>query len=101
LETIYIQRTTEDSACPRNVIKAAFFDARQLFDERGNLLPIQKQEALARDVQGMKVTVFHGPDSRTVSVELPDKIKALEQVSRAIGLFPADPGATINSLETK
>lgn len=73
--------------------RIAFFDIRNLFDDQGRPLPVQKlDEVTAAAISSIKVQQLGKADGFATVIEykLNDKLKALDKLARYLGLFKED-----------
>ena len=67
--------------------RIAFFDVRKIFDEEGNLRPVEElDEDTARAIAGVEVTQMADGNTKT-KVRTIDKSKALETLARHLGML--------------
>lgn len=74
----------------QEISRIAFFDIRNLFDDDGKLIPIPRlDEETAAAIKSVKVQQLGQADGFATVVEykLHDKLKALEQLGKNLGLF--------------
>lgn len=77
--------------------KIAFFDIRQLYDDRGELIPVYElPEDVARALSGIEHFVEYETignhkelTGRTTKVKTNDKNKALDSMGKHLGMFPS------------
>lgn len=115
LQAIRAERTqVSQDQIVRELMKVAFGDVGNYFDENGNIIPVHEIETNARGaISAIKVLDEKTEQSEevfklTVTKELKmwDKLKALEMLGRHVGIFERDnkqskPDITANSfLET-
>lgn len=85
-EAVAAEAKIESAEVLREIARIAFFDTRSLFDKSGNLLrPHQWPEAVAHCVQSIKFQPQGG-----LEIKVWDKGRALEQLSKHLGLFEKD-----------
>lgn len=88
----------ESSSVLRQLVRMVFFDARDIFDERGALLPpSQWPDSIAQSVQSVKVNEFYETTDGerelvgyTKEVKFTSRESAMNMLMRHLGMFERD-----------
>jgi phage terminase small subunit len=83
----------------REVARIAFADIRLLYDEHGNLKPLNEMDADTAAALASIEIEERGEGGRIRKVRLADKIKALDMLMRHLGLYETDNTQKANPLQ--